>query len=227
MRGQNERAAIVGFDGVIAWRTRRGSPSAFEFLPGALKGLRLLRDCGYTVLAVVREEIGRNGSANENQQRIQRMRLEVALAGGRIERVYTWSQDQLPYSELLKRMMAEQALRASNVVLVSDSVDELEAGAWLGCRGILLRRDAFLNGRGREGKQWPEIASSLNEAAERLIHRGSVTLGELLKEKMRQDATTKPQSYFLQHVLVNCYGSWEEGQELKKSEEKAGERAFH
>jgi len=227
MRGQNERAAIVRCDGVIAWRTKHGSPGTFEFLPGAREGLRLLTGCGYTVLAVVREESSRNGSANENQQGIQRMRLEVALAGGRIAQVYRWNQDRLPYSELLKRMMAEQALRASNVVLVSDSVDELEAGTWLGCRGILLRRDAFLNGRGREGKQWPEIASSLNEAAERLIHRGSVTLGELLKEKMRQDATTKPQSYFLQHVLVNCDGSWEEDQELKKSEERAGARAFH
>jgi histidinol phosphatase-like enzyme len=175
MWGQNQRAVIAGFDGVIAWRTRGESAqdgSDFEFLPGALEGLRLLRENQYTVMAVARDKPNRNESQNDSQRFIQRMRLEVALDGGKIEQMYVWREGEVAYSELLKRMMAEHGLRATNTALVSDSVDELETGGWLGCQGILLRREVFLDRGWREGVRRWEVVSNLSEAAECLIIKG-------------------------------------------------------
>lgn len=217
MGARSERAVIVGIDGMIV-RWRRTWPgrgwSDFEFLPGALDGLRLLKNSGHLVLVVDREDCtGRRESASERQRLMTRMRLEVALAGGRVDQVYDWRDGEIAYSELLKRVMAEHRLRASSASLVTDTVDELEAGAWLGCKGILLRRDAFLTGGWREVRQWREIASNLSDAAERLIRRGSVTLGELLEAKIAE-ATANHRNFFLRHVLVDCYGSWGERQGL-------------
>jgi histidinol phosphatase-like enzyme len=91
MNGQ--RYVLMDRDGVIGRRIAGGlvaSWNQFEFLPGALAGLRFLAEHNFRVLVVSNQPGVDMGllSAAELRALTQRMLLEVALAGGSIEQVY-------------------------------------------------------------------------------------------------------------------------------------------
>jgi D-glycero-D-manno-heptose 1,7-bisphosphate phosphatase len=196
MKRQRERAVLMGRDGVINRRVGRGfvqNWEQFEFLPGALEGLRVLAENGYKVLVVSKEESVGKGllSQNELDRLTRRMLLEVALDGGKIEQVYYCMHApsevchcRTPRIGLLRQAMAEHGLYAEDTSFVSDVGEDLEAAWQAGCSGILLRRDAFLRSGNPENGEREEIACDLREAAERIVNRGLVTLEEILREQM-------------------------------------------
>jgi D-glycero-D-manno-heptose 1,7-bisphosphate phosphatase len=199
----------LGREGVINRRLAGGyvlSWKQIEFLPRALDGLRLLAEHGYGVVVISNQEcVGKGLLCPHQLQRLtRRLLLEVALAGGRIDKVYYCTHAptdgcscRTPRPGLLRRAMAEQALRAADTYVISDSSEDMEAAAVAGCPAILLRRDAFLTSGVAGDEGFREIASNLHEAAERIVNRGLPTLEEILgKEWAGFDFAHRPANEF-------------------------------
>lgn len=180
MKTFTHRFVIVNRDGVILRRLACGglfSWGQVEFLPRALEALRMLAEHGFGVLMLCRQSGAAKRLLSPHQMRriAQRLRLEVALSGGKIEKVYCCAHAEQEGcncrsadAELIHGALEEFGLNAAETFFVSDSKDEVEAAAAQGCPGILVQRDAFLRICHAEDVGL-EIASSLYEAAERII----------------------------------------------------------
>ncbi len=174
---------LMNRDGVINRRPTGGCVSSwnqFEFLPRALEALRLLTANGWMVLLVSNQPGIGSGvlSTRELQALTRRFLLEVALAGGRIVKVYYCPHIEAdgclcrkPFPGLLLRAMNEHFMIPNETYMVGDSDCDMEAAARAGCKGIRLRRDAFLT-VGVRRDEGSEIASNLYEAAEEIVRRG-------------------------------------------------------
>jgi D-glycero-D-manno-heptose 1,7-bisphosphate phosphatase len=190
-----QRCVLVGRDGVINRRLACGevlSWKQIEFLPRALDGLRLLAEHGHDVLVISNQQgVGKGLLCPHELHRLtRRLLLEVALAGGKIDKVYYCTHAptdgcgcRAPRPGLLRRAMAEYALRAADTYVISDSSEDMEAAAVAGCPAILLQRNAFLTSGVNGDGGGVEIASNLHEAAELIVRRGLPTLEEILRKE--------------------------------------------
>src|SRR5262245_54601904 len=89
----HKRYVLLDRDGVINRRVPSGYVTAwdhFQFLPGALDGLRLFAEHRYTALIISNQPCVGLGllSANDLESITRRFLLEVALAGGNVGQVY-------------------------------------------------------------------------------------------------------------------------------------------
>jgi D-glycero-D-manno-heptose 1,7-bisphosphate phosphatase len=218
MKKDRERAIILMRDGVINRRAGIGCVrdwQQFDFLPGALKGLRLLAEYKFTVLVIANQDSLEKGQRSPNELRrvTQRMLLEVALAGGNIEKVHCRPDEPYenrycptPLVGLLMQAITEHGLCVEETYLVSDSAEDLVVGKQIGCPTVELRRDAFLNEGLSASDGHHEIASNLYEAAERIVSHGFVTFEGALREE-RQEAGPEPQVCMYVHkVTVDLSG---------------------
>jgi len=188
-----QRAVVVTRDGVINRRVAHGFVAQwqeFEFMPGALEGLRLLAEQGYEVFVISRQECVGEGLLgwSDLERLTHRMQLEVALAGGYIADVYYCTHSRWnscacrpPGTALLKQLLKEHQLYPDDVFLVSDDSDDLVAAWRLGVRTVLVERGAFLcDPRNRHS----EVASNLAEAARRIVDRDLVSVDSIVLEEL-------------------------------------------
>ena len=211
---KGKRAVLLGREGVINRRIGCGIAddwSQFEFLPGALDGLRLLAAHGYQVLVISNAERKARGFLGGREQRelTQRMLLEVALAGGDIDKSYDCAKAartaQMEYTDVLKLALEEHGLRPAETCVISDALDEVRAAGAVGCPVILLRREAFLGEFGADSRAGEAVASNLREAAERVVRRGQRTLDELLRERMAGETDASSTSLLWRGTLLDSY----------------------
>ena len=192
MLDHSQRTVLLDRDGVINCRIVNGYVTRwkdFAFLPGALSALRLLRENGYQVLVVSNQSCVGRGllSRGELQAITRRMLLEVALAGGAIDKVYYCPHApgddcgcRKPQPGLLLKAMEEQQVWPAQIYMVGDSESDMEAAARAGCCGLLVQRGAFLQPGALAGTL-KNVVSDLREAANLIVRRDTPTLDETLR----------------------------------------------
>jgi histidinol phosphatase-like enzyme len=184
MHRTGDRFVLIGQEGVISRRSSAGcirECREFEFLPGALDGLRYLNRSGYRVLSVSNWDCteGEGKTVEECKRLTRRMLLEVALAGGNIDGFYDIGSRttgkgtrRVALEELLRRAILEHQL-SKGTNFISDSEVDLAAARQVGCSTILLRREAFLNSEWSAEARSDLVVSNLREAAEFVISPGA------------------------------------------------------
>jgi D-glycero-D-manno-heptose 1,7-bisphosphate phosphatase len=176
MPAQPQRYVLLDRDGVINRRIVGSYVSSweqFEFLPGALDGLKTLAEHGYAALVISNQAcVGEKLLKVSQLETItQRFLTEVALAGGNIRQVYYCLHEvadhcacRKPRPGAILRAQLDYAFEPETTYFVGDAAVDLQAAASAGCPGILLRRDAFLEAP-TSRKMGPPVASNLYEAA--------------------------------------------------------------
>jgi D-glycero-D-manno-heptose 1,7-bisphosphate phosphatase len=176
------RGVLLEREGVLTRRldVQGGAFSGdLEFLPRALEALRLFSQNNIAVRVVSHQPSVGSGhrTMRELDKQTRRLLLEIGLHGADIEKVHyclhSYSQDCLcrkPLPGMLVTAMLEGFWGPPDTFMIGDSEADIEAASRAGCRGILLRRDAFF-GTGERRQSSTEIASNLYEAAERIVQQ--------------------------------------------------------
>jgi histidinol-phosphate phosphatase family protein len=150
-------AVILDRDGTLNRRPPRAhyvtSPSDFDWLPGSLEALGLLREAGYLV-AVVSNQAGVNrGALSEAQLGLihDRMLAGAREAGGRIDAVYHCPHDwdegcecRKPAPGMLFQAQRELDLDLSRTPFVGDDERDGQAAEAAGCPFTLVDREISL-----------------------------------------------------------------------------------
>lgn len=162
--------------------------SQFEFLPGALAGLRLLNRDGVRVVVVTNKAwIGLKLLSQKRHEAIHERMLEaIEDAGGRIDAIYTCPHTPVagcdcrkPKTGLLDQAAEELGIDpdAEPCWIVGDNVSDHRAGKAFGCRTVLL---STTHGEGirkraeREGEAPDLVAASLEEAVQFILAEGAL-----------------------------------------------------
>jgi histidinol-phosphate phosphatase family protein len=144
-------AVILDRDGVLNRRPPRAEyvtrAEDFEWLPGSLQALRMLREAGYTV-AVVSNQAGINRGAMTEEDLAAvhaRMIAETEQAGGRIDAIYHCPHDwdegcdcRKPAPGMLFRAQRELDLDLSRTPFIGDDERDVEAAEAAGAPPILV-----------------------------------------------------------------------------------------
>ncbi len=152
MRPAALTTVFVDRDGVINRKAPEGSYvetwGQFEFLPGALAGLRLLAERGLRVVVASNQRgVGRGRVREADLREIHdRMRAEVAQAGGRIDAVYFCPHAdeacscRKPAPGMLRAAARDlPGVRLEASALVGDRAHDMEAAAAVGAVRVLVR----------------------------------------------------------------------------------------
>jgi len=128
-------------DHVKAW-------SEFQFLPGALDALRLLREAGWRAIVVTNQAIiHRNVVPRATVDDInQRMRETVEIHGGRIDAVMCCPHRpeencdcRKPRPGLLQQAATQFNLPLDQCYIIGDAYSDIQAGRAVGCRTIMVK----------------------------------------------------------------------------------------
>ena len=120
----------------------------FEFLPGALQGLAMLAESGFTIVVVTNQSVVNRGlvSLAELGEIHSRMCAAIRRHGGRIHGVLYCPHRpeqrcpcRKPQPGLLLRAKHQLRLDWETAVLIGDHHTDLEAASRAGCRSILVR----------------------------------------------------------------------------------------
>jgi D-glycero-D-manno-heptose 1,7-bisphosphate phosphatase len=179
MKASEGRCVLLEREGVLLRRVPAQfgqSWKEYEFLPRALDALRLFAKSGIDV-RIVSQQPGLSAgtlTTHELERQTRRMLMEVALSGGRIERVYYCRHSaeehchcRKPLPGMLLQAIRDSRCKAVGTVMIGDLESDMETAARAGCGGVLLRRDAFLTSEVRSSSFF-QIASNLYEAAKRI-----------------------------------------------------------
>lgn len=144
-------AIILDRDGVINRKAPRAqyicSWSQFEWLPGVLDALRLLKEAGYRVIVVSNQAgVARGAMTPEDLLDVnRRMVREATRAGGRIDAVYCcphgWDEGcecRKPKPGMLFQAQRDFSLDLSRVPFVGDDERDGRAADAAGCPSILI-----------------------------------------------------------------------------------------
>jgi len=177
--GDERTVVFVDRDGVINRNLPDGVTSwgDFEFLPGALPGLALLRKAGNKVVVVTNQaNIGRGRLTRAQLDEIhRRMTAEVISAGGMIDAVYVCEHlpevgclCRRPAPGLLRIAAQEMCFSLNDAYVIGDHRTDVAAARAVGAQSVLV-----LSGRedsARWGKEEPDfVAEGLREAAELIV----------------------------------------------------------
>jgi len=167
------RAAFLDRDGtIIQEKEYLADPEGVELLPGALEGLRRLRDAGYALVVVTNQSGIARGLFTEDDYRAVQARLEALLAaeGVTLDGVYhcphhpdyTGPCDcRKPGTGLFARAARELELDVGRSVAIGDRLRDVEPVLRLGGRAVLVR-----TGYGAEiDVVPPEVETARNLAA--------------------------------------------------------------
>jgi D-glycero-D-manno-heptose 1,7-bisphosphate phosphatase len=150
------RAVFLDRDGVINENREDHVKSwaEFRFLPGAPEAIARLTRAGVRVFVITNQAIVNRGMvSHETVEDVNgAMVRELSKHGGSIDAVAYCPhrpeekcECRKPEPGLLLRLARRFGLDLTEAVVVGDTLSDLEAGASVGCRGILV-----LTGRGRE-----------------------------------------------------------------------------
>jgi histidinol-phosphate phosphatase family protein len=150
---------LLDRDGVLNKKPPRAqyvrSWSEFEWLPGALEALRLLKEGGYRVIIASNQAgIGRRTMTEKDLMQIHdRMKVEAEKAGGKIDEVYycphDWNEGcecRKPKPGLLFRAQRELNLDLTRTPFVGDDERDAAAAEAAGCPFVLVSDDLPLLG---------------------------------------------------------------------------------
>lgn len=166
----NNTTIFLDRDGVINHKldnTYVKSWFEFEFIPQTKEALRLLSEAGYRLIIVTNQRgvaLGLMNSA-EVEDIHTRMLAELEEAGAKISAVYYCPHEKgqcdCRKPEVGMFLQAQKdfpAIDFTDAVMIGDSLSDMEAGATLGCRNILIGEDVNY-----------DCASSLSEAVTKYL----------------------------------------------------------
>lgn len=143
---QNKKGvALLDRDGVINRRVTAGyvtSWNQFVFLPGALEGLRLLTENGYTILVLSNQAAVGEGLLSEEAlaRMTQKFVAQAAEQGGRISGVYYCTHARSaqcdcrkPRAGLFLRAQREHGFAFGDSFFIGDSLTDERAAEAAGC----------------------------------------------------------------------------------------------
>jgi histidinol-phosphate phosphatase family protein len=136
-------------DGVINRRRpdHVKSWAEFEFLPGALTGLALLRQMSIRVVVITNQAVVGRGLLQEEELHMihRRMAAAASAQGGRIERVYACLHTpeagcpcRKPATALLEQASVELGISLPDSIMAGDSQRDLDAARAGGCRPVFI-----------------------------------------------------------------------------------------
>jgi D-glycero-D-manno-heptose 1,7-bisphosphate phosphatase len=140
------RLALIDRDGtIIVDKVYLRDPDGIEFAPGAIDGLRLLRDAGFALALITNQSgIARGyfdvATLNQIHDRLQSM---LAAEGLRLEEIYFCPHGpgegcdcRKPAPGMVRRAMRDLGFRPNEVVLIGDSDADMGAAAAAGVTGV-------------------------------------------------------------------------------------------
>lgn len=177
-------AAFLDRDGTINHEVHYlGDPDQVELLPGAVEGLRLLREAGYILVVVTNQAGVARGYFGEEDVRAVHERLQALLrAQGAAVDAFTYCPHhpegrgayrqacacRKPGTEMHERAALELGLDFERSVVIGDKTTDLLPGIALGCRTVLVRTgygQAQLDAGDTAGLAIDHVAKDLYHAA--------------------------------------------------------------
>jgi len=163
------------------------SPQQLELLPGAIEGLRMLREAGFKLVVVTNQAgVARGYFGEEDVRRIHR-RLEGLLSAGGagVDAFYYCPHhpdgkgdyrkvcpNRKPGTGMFERAAADLGLDLGNSFIVGDNVTDLIPGEQLGCRTVLVRTgygQSMLDTGALDGSSVSHVAADLLDAANWIV----------------------------------------------------------
>jgi len=154
---RNRKAIVLDRDGVINRKPPRGEYvkkwEEFEFLPGAIEGIRLLNNKGFSVfIATNQAGIARGLMSESDLTAIHRnMIREVEKGGAAIEGIYYcphgWDEGcecRKPKPGMFVQISRDHGIDLSKTFFVGDDERDFQAGEAAGCFTILLNKEKGL-----------------------------------------------------------------------------------
>jgi D-glycero-D-manno-heptose 1,7-bisphosphate phosphatase len=148
--------------------------ASFAFAPGALEGLRLLAGLAVPVVVATNQRgIARGRMTEADLADIhERMRAEVASAGGRIDAIYHCPHEggcdcRKPGTLLFERAAADLGFDLGRAAVVGDRAADMEAAAAIGALRVLVA------GHDEQMPPVDRVADDLADAARWLAGQGS------------------------------------------------------
>lgn len=180
-------AAFLDRDGTIVEQVDHlTDPGDVRLLPGAAKGIRLLRSAGYACVVVTNQSvIGRGMLSVEGLEGVhQEMRRQLAQQGAELDGVYycpvaptttdraiVEHSDRKPGSGMLLRAAAEMNLDVSRSWMIGDMISDMLAGRHAGCMSNVLVQTGPGWQRAREEADY--VVEDLPSAARLIISTGN------------------------------------------------------
>lgn len=155
-----KKAAFLDRDGVINRDTAYIADwSAFEFLPGAIEGMRLLQDAGYRLVVVTNQSGIARGVFSESayQTLTAKMKATLETHGVSLTEVYFCphhpTEGQGPYLRIcecrkpapgmLKQAIADHGLDPAVSLMIGDKASDIEAGRRAGVESLYRVRSDY------------------------------------------------------------------------------------
>jgi len=140
------RVALIDRDGtIIVDKVYLRDPDGIEFAPGAIKGLRLLRDAGFALVLITNQSGIARGyfDAARLEQVHDRLRSMLAAEELTLEAIYVCPHGpddgcdcRKPAPGMVKRAMRDLGFGPNEAVLIGDSDADMGAAAAAGVAGV-------------------------------------------------------------------------------------------
>jgi len=151
-------AVILDRDGtIVVDRDYLDDPDQLEFLPGAVEGLRLLRERGHRLVVVTNQSgVGRGRFSLSRLEEIHaRLLQRLRAAGAEIDAIYYCPhrpedrcECRKPKPKLVLQAASELGFEPSAAIVIGDKSSDIELGRNLGAKTMLVSE----SGRTRDGK---------------------------------------------------------------------------
>ena len=140
------RLALIDRDGtIIVDRVYLSDPNGIEFAPGAIEGLRLLRDAGFALVLITNQSgIARGYFDSATLGRIHdRLQSMLVAEGIRLKAIYFCPHGpddgcdcRKPAPGMVTQAMRDLGFRPEEVVVVGDTDADMGAAAAAGVKGV-------------------------------------------------------------------------------------------
>jgi D-glycero-D-manno-heptose 1,7-bisphosphate phosphatase len=150
--GTWRKFALIDRDGtIIVDKVYLSDPGEIEFVPGALEGLKVLRDAGFALVLVTNQSgIARRYFDEATLERVhERLNAMLAAEGLRLEAIYHCPHGpndgcdcRKPAPGLVLRAMRELGFAPDEAVFLGDGVADMEAAAAAGVAGVRVAPEA-------------------------------------------------------------------------------------
>jgi D-glycero-D-manno-heptose 1,7-bisphosphate phosphatase len=146
-----KRLALIDRDGtIIVDKVYLSDPDGIEFAPGAIEGLQLLRDAGFTLVLITNQSgIARGYFDLATLGRIHdRLQSMLAVNELRLEAIYFCPHGpndgcdcRKPAPGMVIKAMHDLGFRPDEIVVIGDSDGDMGAAAAAGVKGVRVAAD--------------------------------------------------------------------------------------